>query len=302
MTQAQVPGLSFKGRVAIVTGAGHSLGRAYAIHLAERGASVVVNDLGGAVDGSGCGSPQAADAVVAEILARGGRAVANYDSVAAPDGPAAMVAMALQHFGQLDIVINNAGIELGGPLEQMTPAAMRPFFDVHFWGVVAMCQAAWPALTQSGTGRIVNTTSAAIFGIPERSVYAAAKGAVFSFTRTLAIEAEAVGIKVNCIAPAAISRMVEASNTPEHVRQAMRDRKPPELVAPAVALLAHERCPVNGETISAGGERVSRISTWENPGFSQPGMRSEDILANWDQVVDLGSAVLIDRIRYPAAK
>ncbi|MDB5869252.1 MAG: putative short-chain type dehydrogenase/reductase [Polaromonas sp.] len=297
--------LRFDGRVALVTGAGHGLGRAYAIYLAQRGAAVVVNDLGGHTDGSGA-STQAADAVVAEILAQGGRAVASHDSVASETGPQAMVQTAIDQFGRLDIVVNNAGIELSGPMIENSSAALRRMFDVHFFGTVAVCQAAWPHLVASGAGRIVNTTSSAIFGMEERSAYAATKGAVLAFSRTLAIEAEAVGIKVNCIAPAAGTRMVEASNTPELIRRIMRERKPPALVAPAVALLAHESCPVTGETLSAGGGRVGRMTLSENTGYSAgsdaAGLSPESLLAHWDQMMDSASAVIIDRLRFPAGQ
>jgi NAD(P)-dependent dehydrogenase (short-subunit alcohol dehydrogenase family) len=294
--------LRFDGRVALITGAGHGLGRAYALDLAQRGAAVVVNDLGAQVDGSGTGSPQAADAVVAEIVARGGQAWANHDSVASEAGAAAMVRAAVDRFGRLDIVVNNAGIELNGPMVEVPLAAMRRLFDVHFFGTVAVCQAAWPHLVASGAGRIVNTTSSGIFGMEQRSAYTAAKGAVFAFTRTLAIEAEAVGIKVNCIAPAAGTRMTEASNTPAFIRRVMLESKPPALVAPAVALLAHERCPVNGETLSAGGGRVGRMALSENAGYNPADLSPEALLAHWDRVMDSASAVIVDRLRFPTGE
>lgn len=305
-TQANtLPPLRFDGLVALVTGAGHGLGRAYALDLAQRGAAVVVNDLGGQPDGSGA-SPQAADAVVAEILAQGGRAFANHDSVASEHGPQAMVQAAIDQFGRLDIVINNAGIELSGPMAEVPMTGMRRMFEVHFFGTVAVCQAAWPHLVASGVGRIVNTTSSAIFGMEERSTYAATKGAVLAFSRTLAIEAEAVGIKVNCIAPAAGTRMVEASNTPALIRRIMRESKPPALVAPAVAVLAHASCPLNGETLSAGGGRFARITLSENTGYNA-GPQAADaspelLLAHWDEVMDGTSARIIDRLRFPSGQ
>ncbi len=292
--------LRFDGRVAIVTGAGRGIGRAHALLLAQRGAAVVVNDLGADLDGSG-GSHSPADEVVAEIVAGGGRAVSNFSSVADPAGAAAIVASALESFGRLDIVINNAGFEAPVPFGESTEADLRRHLDVHLFGSFGVTLAAWPHLVASGAGRVVNTTSATIFGMANRTSYGTAKGAIMAFTKSLAVDGEPHGIKVNAIAPAAGTRMADGSDTPDAVKTLMREHMPPHLVAPAVAFLVHESCTLTGEVISVGGGRVGRITLCENAGFTDPDLSPESIAANLESVLDQSTAVAVPRVMFTTA-
>jgi len=291
--------LRLDNRVAIVTGAGRGIGRAYALLLAERGAAVIVNDLGTGLDGTGV-SRTPADEVVAEIEAHGGRAVANHSSVSAPDGPASIVRAALDHFGRIDIVINNAGLE--GPIRfsEATLDSFHKLMNVHFFGTVGVTLAAWPHLIASGAGRVINTTSTAIYGLDVHTAYGAAKGAILAFSRNLAIEGEADGIKVNCIAPMAGTRMAEVSGSPQSVQHYMREHMPPSLVAPAAIFLAHETCPFTGETFCIGGGVIRRITICENQGYQNPALTSELIVENLASVTDETSNKPVARIIFPA--
>jgi NAD(P)-dependent dehydrogenase (short-subunit alcohol dehydrogenase family) len=180
--------LTFDGRVAIVTGGGGGLGRSHALELARRGAHVVVNDLGGAVDGTG-GSTTAAEAVVAEIAAAGGEAVANAASVATPDGGAAIVQAALDAFGRVDIVVNNAGILRDAAFKNVTPESLDAVIDVHLKGAFNVLRGAWPLMREQNYGRIVNTSSGSgLFGNFGQSNYGAAKAGLMGLTRVLSIE------------------------------------------------------------------------------------------------------------------
>ena len=200
--------LRFDDRVAVVTGAGHGLGRAYALLLAARGAQVVVNDLGGALDGTGS-DESAAGAVVAEIEAAGGTAAPCATDVASEDGASAVVATALERFGRVDVVIANAGIVRFTPFPETTLDGFRRHLDVHVVGSFLVANAAWPHLAEQGYGRIVLATSNGVHGAPGLAAYGAAKGALIGLMRTLAVEGTEVGIKANAIAPWAVTRMVE---------------------------------------------------------------------------------------------
>ncbi|MGE0386666.1 MAG: SDR family NAD(P)-dependent oxidoreductase [Gammaproteobacteria bacterium] len=290
--------LRFDGRVAVITGAGRGIGRAHAMLLASRGAAVVVNDIGAALDGSGASS-RPADEVVEEIVRAGGKAVANYDSVSTDGGPEAIVAQAISRFGRLDIVINNAGFEMPTPFGGITLDNIRAHFEVHFFGTAAVTLAAWPHLVASGAGRVVNTTSATVYGLPNRTGYGAAKGAIFAFTRSLALDGAAAGVKANCIAPGAGTRMADNSDTSEAVKSFMRQSMPPELVAPAAAFLAHESCPLNGETLSVGGGRVARMALCENTGFVTEDLTPEAIRDNLASVLDASTATILTRVILP---
>jgi NAD(P)-dependent dehydrogenase (short-subunit alcohol dehydrogenase family) len=265
--------------------------------LAERGATVLVNDVGAGVDGLGSSETPAED-VVREITSKGGQAAANHDSVAEPDGPATMVADAIDRFGRLDIVVNNAGFALGIPFDEHTMAQVRQLFDVHVFGTIGVTLAAWPHLVTSGSGRVVNTTSPAIFGMVSNAVYSAAKGAILAFTKNVAHDGEPHGMKVNAISPAASTRMVEESDTPEEVKVFMRDHLPPSLVSPAVAFLAHESCPFNGEAIAVAGGRVARLGFFENEGFVGDPLTVEAIRDNLDVVMDPSTVRIIERVEY----
>jgi len=273
-----VSDLGFDGKVAIITGAGGGLGRSHALELARRGALVVVNDLGGSVDGQG-GSHSAAQKVVDEITAAGGEAVPSYDSVATPEGGAAIVQTALDAFGGVHIIINNAGILRDTSFKNVTADQLNPVLDVHLRGAFYVTRPAWQLLRDQGYGRIVNTSSGAgIFGNFGQTSYGAAKMGLVGLTRVLAIEGAKSNVKVNAIAPVAKTRMTEEILGP------VADALAPELVTPVVAYLAHETCAVSGEVYSVGGGRVARIFIGVTPGYVNPALSAEDVAANLDAI------------------
>jgi len=272
--------LGFDGKVAIITGAGGGLGRQHALLLASRGALVVINDLGGAVDGSGS-DKGAAERVVDEIKALGGEAVANTSSVATPEGGAAIVQTAIDAFGRVDIVINNAGILRDKSFHNMEPDLMNPVFDVHLKGAFHVTQPAWVRMREQGYGRIVSTSSAAgIFGNFGQTNYGAAKMGLVGFTRVLAVEGAKYNIKANTIAPLALTRMTE------NLMGALGDKLDPGLVSPLVAFLAHDDCPVSGQTFSVGGGRVAHVFIGETQGYTNPALSLEDVRDNWATITD----------------
>jgi NAD(P)-dependent dehydrogenase (short-subunit alcohol dehydrogenase family) len=290
--------LRFDDRVAIVTGAGRGIGRAHALLLASRGARVVVADHGGDIDGSGT-SPSPADEVVAEIAAAGGEAVACVASVAEEAGAAAIVAAAIDTFGRIDIVVNNAGIHDPGLVDKLSIAQFQRMLDVHFFGALLVTRAAWPYFTTAGYGRVVNTVSEAMLGgLTGLSSYGSAKGAVWGLTRNLATEGEHLGIKANAIAPRAYTRM-SASSAAEVAAQVgmtlddmelVNQSMPPELCSPAVAFLAHESCPLSGEVLQVGMGGVSRLAMVHSDGINKPGITAEDIAANLEAILDVTNA------------
>jgi len=252
--------MSFDGRVAIITGAGGGLGRSHALELARRGASVVVNDLGGAVDGSGA-STTAAQLVVDEITAAGGKAVANGDSVATAGGGQAIVDAAVQAFGRVDIVVNNAGILRDKAFHKMDAAMVDAVVDVHLKGAFFVSLPAFRLMREQGYGRIISTSSASgLFGNFGQANYGAAKAGLAGLTRVLAIEGAGRGIKANAIAPIANTRMTQ------DLLGELAARVQPETVSPLVAYLAHEDCAVNGHVYSVAGGRVARIVVAETEG------------------------------------
>ena len=273
--------LGFDGKVAIITGAGGGLGRSHALELAKRGALIVVNDLGGSVDGTG-GEHTAAQKVVDEIKAAGGEAVANYDSVATPEGGKSIVQTAVDSFGRIDIIINNAGILRDASFKNMTPETLNPVLDVHLRGAFYVTQPAWEIMRAQGYGRIVNTSSAAgIFGNFGQTNYGAAKMGLVGFTRVLAVEGAKNNIKANAIAPVAKSRMTEDLLGP------LVDKLAPEYVTPVVAWLAHEDCPVTGEVYSCGGGHVARVFTGVTQGWTDTeSLTVEDIRDHFDEIRD----------------
>ena len=284
--------LRFDERVALVTGAGRGLGRAYALALAERGAKVVVNDLGGSLAGAGA-DPGRAQAVADEIVAGGGEAVANGDSVTEEAGAEAMVALALERFGRLDVVVNNAGNMDPEGLPELRVADLARHLDIHVLGSFNVTRAAWPQLTERGYGRIVVTTSIGLFGAPFMISYSTAKGGAFSLGRSLALAGAEHGILVNMIAPVAETRMVTdpelraKCNLPPLDPQAEPDpARGPDAVTPMLLLLAHESCPANGETVIAGLGRFARIFVAETRGVIDPELSAEDLLALWPEIVD----------------
>ena len=271
--------LGFDGKVAIITGAGGGLGRQHALLLASRGALVVVNDLGGALDGSGS-DKGAAQKVVDEIVALGGVAVADTNSVSTPEGGAAIVKSAVDAYGRVDIVINNAGILRDKSFHNLTPDLMNPVFDVHLKGAFHVTQPAFVLMREQGYGRIISTSSAAgVFGNFGQANYGAAKMGLVGFMRVLAVEGAKYNIKANAIAPLALTRMTESLFS-----GAMAEKLQPELISPIVAFLAHEDCPVSGEVYSVGGGRVARVFIGETPGYFNANLTMEDVRNNFDQI------------------
>ena len=271
--------LGFDGKVAIITGAGGGLGRQHALLLASRGALVVVNDLGGALDGSGS-DKGAAQKVVDEIVALGGVAVADTNSVSTPEGGAAIVKSAVDAYGRVDIVINNAGILRDKSFHNMTPDLMNPVFDVHLKGAFHVTQPAFVLMREQGYGRIISTSSAAgVFGNFGQANYGAAKMGLVGFMRVLAVEGAKYNIKANSIAPLALTRMTESLFS-----GAMADKLQPGLISPIVAFLAHEDCPVSGEVYSVGGGRVAHVFIGETPGYFNANLTMEDVRNNFEQI------------------
>ncbi|MFM7092969.1 MAG: SDR family oxidoreductase [Actinomycetota bacterium] len=271
--------LGYDGKVAIITGAGGGLGRQHALLLAKRGALVVVNDLGGNIDGTG-GDASAAQKVVDEIKAAGGEAVADHNSVATPEGGAAIVKTAVDTFGRVDIVVNNAGILRDKSFHNMSPDLMNPVFDVHLKGAFHVTQPAWVLMREQGYGRIISTSSAAgIFGNFGQTNYGAAKLGLVGFTRVLAVEGAKYNIKANAIAPLALTRMTE------DLMGALADKLDPSQVSPIVAWLAHEDCPVSGQVYSVGGGRIANVFFGETQGFTKPGHSLEDVRDNWEAIM-----------------
>ena len=240
--------LDFKGRVAIVTGAGSGLGRQHALALAKRGAKVLVNDLGGAVDGSG-GSVSAAQAVVDEIRAAGGEALANGASVTDFAAVEAMVQQAIDAWGRVDILVNNAGILRDKSFSKMDMADFRLVVDVHLMGAANCCKAVWPHMVAQQYGRILMTTSSTgLYGNFGQANYGAAKLAQVGLMQTLAIEGAKYHIHVNALAPTAATRMTESLFPPQ-----ILDALQPEAVVPAMLVLVHERAPTRTILCAGGG-------------------------------------------------
>ena len=269
----------FDGRVAVVTGAGRGIGRAYALLLAERGAAVVVNDLGASIEGTGADQGPAHE-VVAAIIAAGGAAIADGHDVSDAAGAQAMVDTAVDVYGRLDALINNAGIIRWAAFPDVSPEDFDAHLAVHLRGSFLVTRAAWPHLVDSGQGRVVMTTSAGILGLPHNASYAAAKGGVLGLTRSLATRGAKYGLKVNAIAPAANTRMADGGPT----------ALDPALVAPLAAYLAHEDCPVTGEVYTAGAGRFARLFLASTPGWvaggegDDTGPTLEGVAAHWEAI------------------
>lgn len=270
--------LGFDGEVALITGAGSGVGLAYAKALARRGCHVVINDI----------ADRAEDAAGA-IRGQGGIATAAPGSVATE--AQRIVARAVDAGGRLDIVINNAGISGGGPFHRIDTEAWNNLIDVHLGGTVAISREAWPLL-EASRGRLVNTSSASLFGAGYTSSYVAAKGAIFGLTRCWAQEGVAAGIRVNCIMPSAATPMT-AQIPDDAFRNLLTDHFPPEPVAEFVAWLVHRETAITGETFHAGGGRVGRILLCEQEGLGSREFEAENWSAREDDLLTTGKP------RYP---
>ena len=270
--------MRFDGRVAVVTGAGRGLGRAYAQLLAARGAKVVVNDIGGGLDGDGVDAGPAAQAV-GEIIAAGGEAVACTASVATREGGQAIVQTAVEHYGGIDVLVHNAGNVRRGSLKQMSYEDFDAVLDVHLRGAFHVVRSAFPLMCEAGYGRIVMTSSiGGVYGNHGVANYAAAKAGVIGLSNVVALEGAAEGVKCNVIVPAAVTRMAEGIDTSAY---------PPmgsELVAPVVGWLAHESCSVTGEVFIALAGRVARAVTVESPGVCRSSWTIEDVGNHLDAI------------------
>ena len=272
--------LSFDGKVAIVTGAGGGLGRSHALELARRGAFVVVNDLGGSVDGVG-GDDAAAQRVVDEIEAAGGEAVPNYESVATPEGGKAVVQTALDTWDRVDIIINNAGILRDTSFAKLTPEQLEPVLDVHLKGAFYVSQPAFVHMKEQGYGRIVNTSSAAgIFGNFGQSNYGAAKMGLVGLANVLAVEGAKYNIKANVIAPVAHTRMTEDLLGP------LAEKLGPEYITPVALYLAHQDCEVTGEIYTCGGGRVARVFIGATQGIMDTDLSVETVAERLAEIRD----------------
>lgn len=275
--------IQFDGRTAVITGAGGGLGRTYALELARRGANVVVNDLGGAADGSGAGSSMA-DAVVKEISEAGGNAVANYDSVSTPEGGEAIVKAAIDAFGGVDVVINNAGILRDKTFAKLEPADLELVLDVHLKGAFFVSQPAFRHMKEAGYGRFLFTASAAgIFGNFGQSNYGAAKMGLVGLSNVLAIEGAKYNIKSNVIAPIARTRLTESLLGP------LAENLAPDCVTPLSVYLVSEASELSHEIYSVGGGRFARVFVGLTPGWTKGAgavVAAEDVQAHIEQIRD----------------
>ncbi len=272
--------ISFDGRVAIVTGAGGGIGRTYALDLARRGAAVVVNDLGGSLDGTG-GSDAAAQKVVDEITALGGDAVPNYDSVSTPEGGANIVKTAVDAFGKVDIVVNNAGILRDKSFLKMSWDDLDAVLDVHLKGAFYVSQPAFAVMKENSYGRFVFTSSNAHFGNFGQANYAAAKAGLIGLSNVLSVEGAKNNILSNVLLPVAKTRMTE------ELLGAFADAFAPETITPLVTYLCSEACTTTHGYYSAAGGRFARVFEGIAPGwFAGKGasITAEDVAAHWDEI------------------
>ncbi|MCV7252157.1 SDR family NAD(P)-dependent oxidoreductase [Mycobacterium hackensackense] len=296
--------LRFDDRVAVITGGGRGLGREYALLLASRGAKVIVNDPGSSLTGDGSdGTP--AQQVADEIVAAGGQAVANTDSVVTIDGGKAIIDSAIRHFGRIDILIHNAGTVRRGSLKELSHQDFDAVLDVHLRGAFHVVRPAFPIMCAAGYGRIVLTSSiGGLYGNHNVANYGVAKAGLIGLSNVAALEGAADGVRCNVIIPSAVTRMAEGIDTSAYPPMG------PELVAPTVGWLAHESCSVTGEMLVAIGGRVARAFIAESPGVYRPSWTIEDVADNIDGIRDMSEPVIFppapdghtDHIRYSFAK
>ena len=282
--------LKLEKRVAIVTGAGRGLGRAYALELARRGARVVVNDAGFNLRGDDAGECEPADSVVREIVAAGGRALASYHNIAEADQARAVVELALSAFGSVDIVVNNAGNNRRATFADMTLDDFRAVLDVHLMGAFVLTQAAYPHMVARQHGRIVLTTSqVGFYGKVDSVAYGAAKNALIGLMHGIRLDATRHGILVNCISPFALTRMGDVF--PKELAQLIDPRQ----VAAAVAWLCSDACTLSGETFIAGGGHFARALTHESVGIdieNPDDITAETIQRRWKKIANMRGALV----------
>jgi NAD(P)-dependent dehydrogenase (short-subunit alcohol dehydrogenase family) len=291
--------LRFDGRAVVVTGAGRGFGRCHAELLASRGAKVVVADYGVNLDGSGSSS-EPANEVVAAIRDAGGEAVAVFADVSDEAAAASIVQTAIDEFGRIDAVVNNAGIADPAWFDEAPLEQFRRMIDIHYLGTVYVCKAAWPHFQKAGYGRIVNTASEAVIGnVPKAMSYSGAKGAVYSFTRAIALDGRRQNITANAIAPRGNTRLSARSvlaltyDMPEETfDNPFMNQMTPEKTSPTVAYLAHESCAVTGETFITGMGMVARLTLVAAPGYLDDDMTPEAVAANIDTAMDITDAVV----------
>ncbi len=295
--------LRFDNRVAVVTGAGRGLGRAYALLLAARGAKVVVNDPGVGLTGTDNDSSPAT-AVVTEIRQAGGEAIACTESVATPEGGNAIIRCALDHFGRVDILIHNAGNVRQASMKTMTQEDFDAVLDVHLRGAFHVVRPAFPLMCEAGYGRIVLTSSiGGLYGNHEVANYGVAKAGTIGLSNVVALEGEAEGVKCNVIVPGALTRMAEGIDTSAYPPMS------PDLVAPVVGWLAHEDCSITGEMLISIAGRVARAFVGETRGVYRDPWSIEDVAAQMEQIRDTDSPLIfpvvpsghVDHIRYSFA-
>jgi len=279
--------IEFDQRVAIVTGAGTGLGREYALLLASRGARVVVNDIGGAVDGAGASARPAAS-VVEEIRAAGGQAIANHDSVSDPASAQRIVDAALNTWGRLDILVNNAGILREAPLEKMALDAIEAVIGVHLMGTIHCTRAALVPMRERGYGRIVFTSSGSgLLGLASQSVYGAAKAAMVGLMNCVTLDCKDTGVLINTVAPSANTRMSQGL-----VKEELARNMPPHLVAPIVAWLSSEQCRETGQTINAFGGCFFKVALYKSMGAQFDPMEPitiEMVEKAWGDILDMSA-------------
>ncbi|HEY8385336.1 MAG TPA: SDR family NAD(P)-dependent oxidoreductase [Porticoccaceae bacterium] len=273
--------LRFDGRVAVITGAGRGLGRAYAQLLAERGARVVVNDIGASITGDGMdGSP--AEGLVNAIKGAGGEAVASTDSVTTPEGGKAIIETALDHFGRLDILIHNAGNVRYGSLEEISYEDFKAVVDVHMMGAFNVVRPVFPIMARAGYGRVVLTGSiGGLYGTQRVVNYGMSKASMIGLNNVIALEGAEKGIKSNIILPGAVTRMAEGVDTSFYPPMG------PELVAPVVGWLAHETCSITGEMLISIAGRVARAFIGETEGVFRPAWTMENVGEHLDAILDM---------------
>lgn len=295
-----MPELRFDDRVAVITGAGRGLGRAYALLLASKGARVVVNDPGGSLKGEGVDAGPA-DEAEREIRAAGGEAVACTESVATTEGGSAIIQAALDHYGRIDILIHNAGIVRAASLQEMTQADFDAVLDVHLRGAFHVVRPAFPAMCKAGYGRIVLTSSiGGLYGNHRQANYGVAKAGLIGLSNVVALEGAAADVKCNVIVPGAVTRMAEGLDTSAYPPMS------PEMVAPVVGWLAHESCSITGEMLISIAGRIARAAIAETPGVYRDTWSIEQVGEDIDAIRNTDAPFILpvvpsahsDHIRY----